>query len=50
MKIVEVPGRGRGATAAKDFKAGDFICEYAVCVKPKKASLKPLFISGAGLL
>ena len=39
VKIVEVSGRGRGATAAKDFKAGDFICEYAACVKPKKASL-----------
>ena len=39
VKIIEVPGRGRGAIAAKNFKAGDFICEYAACVKPKKASL-----------
>ena len=39
VKITQVPGRGRGAVAAKDFIAGDFICEYAACVKPKKASL-----------
>ena len=24
---VEVPGRGRGAVAARDFRAGDFVCE-----------------------
>ena len=36
LKIVEVPGRGRGAIAAKNFKTGDFVCEYASCVKPKK--------------
>ena len=39
VKIIEVQGRGRGATAAKNFRAGDFVCEYASCVKPKKASL-----------
>lgn len=40
MKIAQVPGRERGALAAKDFKAGDFICEYAACVKPQKHSLR----------
>lgn len=32
------PGE-RSAYAAKDFKAGDFVCEYAACVKEKERSL-----------
>ena len=29
-------GTDRSAFAAKAFKAGDFVCEYASCVKLKK--------------
>ena len=39
VNIVEVPGRGRSAFAAKTFRAGDYVCEYAACVKPKKKSI-----------
>ena len=39
VDIVEVPGRGIGAIAAKDFKAGDFVCEYAACIKVQEDSL-----------
>ena len=33
VSIAEVQGRGRSAFAAKDFAAGDFVCEYASCVR-----------------
>lgn len=39
INIITVPGRGRGAAAAKNFNCGDFICEYAACVKPKSTNL-----------
>lgn len=39
VNIAEVPGKVRGAIAAKDFQGGDFVCEYAACVKPMKDSL-----------
>ena len=39
VNIIEVPGRGRGAVAARDFRAGDFVCEYAACVKTRQDSL-----------
>ena len=32
-------GIGRSAFAAKEFKAGDFVCEYASCVKLKTESV-----------
>ena len=31
--VAEVKGRGRSAFAARDFSAGDFVCEYASCVR-----------------
>jgi len=34
-----VPGRGRGAVAAREFRPGDFVCEYASCVKRRDDSL-----------
>ena len=39
VSIAQVPSRGRGAIAAKDFQAKDFVCKYAICVKPQKDSL-----------
>ena len=34
--IAEVKGRGRSAFAARDFSAGDFVCEYASCISPRR--------------
>lgn len=31
--IAEVEGRGRSAFAAWNFAAGDFVCEYASCIR-----------------
>ena len=33
VSIAEVDGRGRSAFAARAFNAGDFVCEYASCVR-----------------
>ena len=32
--IAEVKGRWGSAFAARDFSAGDFVCEYASCIRP----------------
>lgn len=35
VKVMNVDGRGRSAFADKSFNAGDFVCEYASCVRVK---------------
>lgn len=34
-----MPGRGRSAFATRQFYAGDFVCEYASCVKKRSESV-----------
>jgi len=34
VEIKLVPGRRRSAFASHNFKSGDFMCEYASCVRP----------------
>lgn len=36
VQILNVPGRGRSAFAARDFNPGDFVCEYASSLRVKE--------------
>ena len=36
VTVATVKGRGRSAFASRDFAAGDFVCEYASCLRSPK--------------